>query len=111
MKRQATMQASQLEEFALFLEEHPGFSPALKGEDALVCGFRAGECLLTLAEMGRLIATQPHFDAREAALLLASPGAYALRGMTRPTVLDQGPDANETEAAATGPDESPDSIF
>ena len=68
MKRQATMQASQLEEFALFLEEHPGFSPALKGEDALVCGFRAGECLLTLAEMGRLIATQPHFDAREAAI-------------------------------------------
>jgi hypothetical protein len=31
MKRQATMQASQLEEFALFLEEHPGFSPALQG--------------------------------------------------------------------------------
>jgi len=75
MKTQATMQADQLREFACFLDEHPGFSPALKGEDALVCGFHIGECFLTIAEMNRLIATQPHFDADAAALLLALPEA------------------------------------
>ena len=42
MKRQGTMQAHQLETFARFLEEHPGFSPLLMGEDALVCGFQVG---------------------------------------------------------------------
>jgi hypothetical protein len=36
-----------------------------------------GGCFLTLAEMDRLIATQPRFDAREAALLLASPSPSA----------------------------------
>jgi hypothetical protein len=71
MKMQATLQADQLQKFAGFLEEHPGFSPALKGEDALVCGFHIGECFLTIAEMYKLIATQPEFDADAAALLLA----------------------------------------
>jgi hypothetical protein len=74
------MRASQLEEFALFLEEHPGFSPALKGEDATLCGFHVGRCFLTLVEMGRLVATQAHFDAGETALLLASPGTSAWTG-------------------------------
>jgi hypothetical protein len=77
MKRRGTEPASRLEEFALFLEDHPGFSPGLRGEDAVVCGFRVGGCFLTLAEMDRLIATQPRFDAREAALLLASPSPSA----------------------------------
>ena len=74
MKTQATMQSDQLEKFACFLDEHPGFSPELKGEDAVVCGFHIGECFLTVAEMARLIATQPHFDADTAALLLVLPG-------------------------------------
>ena len=73
MKCQGTKQTSQLEEFALFLEEHPGFSPELRGEDAVVWAFRIGGCLLTLAEMARLVATQPHFNVREATSLLASP--------------------------------------
>lgn len=73
MKCQGTKQTSQLEEFALFLEQHPGFSPELRGEDAVVWAFRVGGCLLTLAEMAKLIAIKPHFDAREATLLLASP--------------------------------------
>ena len=73
MKRQATIQADHLEKFACFLEEHPGFSPELKGEDALACGFRIGECFLTIEEMDRLIAARPFLDAGAAALLLASP--------------------------------------
>lgn len=64
MKRQGAVQASQMEEVARFLDEHPGFSPALRGEEAVVWGFRVGGCFLTLAEMVRLIATQPHFGAR-----------------------------------------------
>jgi hypothetical protein len=67
------MQAGQLEEFALFLEYHPGFSPELRGEDAVVWVFRVGGCLLTLTEMAKLIAARPHFDAREATLLMHSP--------------------------------------
>jgi hypothetical protein len=80
MKTQATQQADQLQILACFLEEHPGFSPALKGEDALVCGFRIGECSLTVAEMDKLIATQPEFDADAAALLLVMSEA-ALRAL------------------------------
>ena len=71
MKRHGTMQAHQLEKFARFLEEHPSFSPLLMGEDALVCGFQVGGSYLRIEEMDRLIATQPQFDAQEAALLLA----------------------------------------
>ena len=74
MKRRGTLQAHQLGKFARFLEEHPGFSPLLMGEDALVCGFQAGGSFLHIEEMERLIATQPRFDAQEAAILLsASP--------------------------------------
>jgi hypothetical protein len=45
------MQAHQLETFARFLEEHPGFSPLLMGEDALVCGFQVGGTFLRIEEM------------------------------------------------------------
>ena len=80
MKVQANQQADQLQRLACFLEEHPGFSPTLTGEDALVCGFRIGECFLTVAEMDKLIATQPEFDAEAAALLLvmSEPASRAL---------------------------------
>jgi hypothetical protein len=71
MKRQGIMQAHQLEQFAGFLEEHPGFSPLLMGQDALVCGFQVGGSYLRIEEMERLIAAQPQFDAQEASLLLA----------------------------------------
>jgi hypothetical protein len=74
------MQASRLEEVALFLEEHPGFSPELRGEDAVAWAFRIGGCFLTFAEMETLIAVQPHFDAREARLLMASSNASARPG-------------------------------
>ena len=80
MKIQAPQQADQLQRLACFLEEHPGFSPALSGEDALVCGFRIGECFLTIAEMNKLIATQPEFNADAASLLLAfSEAAWRVR--------------------------------
>ena len=79
MKRQETMQAHQLEKFARFLEEHPGFSPLLMGEDARVCGFQVGGSFLRIEEMEGLIATQPQFDAQAAALLLAPSGAIRTR--------------------------------
>jgi hypothetical protein len=79
MKRQATMQAHQLVTFARFLEEHPGFSPLLLGEDALVCGFQAGGSFLRIEDMERLIATQPQLDAREAALLLSASRSTSKR--------------------------------
>jgi hypothetical protein len=81
MKRQGTMQAHQIEKFALFLEEHPGFSPLLVGEDALVCGFQVGGSFLRIEEMERLIATQPQFDAQETAMLLAPSGVFRARGL------------------------------
>jgi hypothetical protein len=62
MKRYEAMQTSQLETAALFLEEHPGFSPELLGPDALVRGFRMGGCFLSIAEMEKLIAAKPHFE-------------------------------------------------
>ncbi len=71
MKRQG-MQAHQLEKFARFLDEHPGFSPLLIGEGALVCGFQMGGSFLRIDEMERLIATRAHFDTQEAALLLST---------------------------------------
>ena len=73
MKTQATMQIGQLEKFARFLETHPGFYPELREETAAVCGFRVGGCLLTIADMERLIDSQPRFDSRETALLLTEP--------------------------------------
>jgi len=70
MKTLTIMRADQLERFARFLEEHPGFSPLLHGEDASVFGFQTGHCLLAVDEMEKLIAAQPRFDAEQAALLL-----------------------------------------
>jgi len=81
MKRQATMQAYQLETFARFLEEHPGFSPLLMGQDALVCGFQVGGSFLRIEEMEQLIATQPQFGEREAAVLLAPSGSFRALGL------------------------------
>ena len=89
MKSQRTMQASQLEELALFIEEHPGFSPELKGDDAFICGFRVGKCFLTLTRMRRLVATRPHFNAGETALLLASSERVRADGMTLGDRVDQ----------------------
>lgn len=81
MKGQRTVHARQLEEVALFLEEHPGFSPELKGEDALVCGFCIGASFLSIAGMIRLVAARPHFDVRqEETLLLTSRSAPAPTG-------------------------------
>jgi hypothetical protein len=77
MKKPEALQASQLESFARFLEEHPGFVPLLTGQDALVCGFQVGGSFLGIAEMEQLIATQPHFDAQDAALLLTPSGPPA----------------------------------
>ncbi|MGC2108820.1 MAG: hypothetical protein WA655_04840 [Candidatus Korobacteraceae bacterium] len=74
MKRQGTMQAQQLEKFARFLDEHPGFAPLLAGEDARVYGFQVGCSYLGIDAMEELMSIQPHFDAREAALLLAPLG-------------------------------------
>jgi len=71
MKRQETTQPSQLELSALFLDEHPGFSPELIGPDAVVRGFRVGGCFLTLAEMERLVTAKPHFDKSAVTLLMA----------------------------------------
>ncbi len=79
MKRQGTMQAHQIEKFARFLEEHPGFSPLLMGEDALVCGFQVGGSFLRIEEMETLMATQPQFDAQEVAILLAPSGVFRAR--------------------------------
>ena len=81
MKRQGTMPAHQIEKFARFLEEHPGFSPLLLGEDALVCGFQVGGSFLRIEEMETLIAAQPQFDAQEAALLLAPSGVFRTHGL------------------------------
>ncbi len=74
MKTSANIRAGQLEIFARFLEEHPGFSPLLQGEDAVVFGFQTGHCVLTLGEMERLVGAEPHFDAEQVALLLSAAG-------------------------------------
>ena len=75
MRKPVVMQAHQLEPFARFLEDHPGFSPYLVGEDALVGGFQVGGSYLLIDEMERLIATRPHYDERQAALLLNVPAS------------------------------------
>ncbi len=79
MKSPATMQPNQLETFARFLYEHPTFSPLLCGENGLVYAFQVGASALDIAAMETLIATQPHFDACEAEMLLA-PLAAPARG-------------------------------
>jgi hypothetical protein len=77
MKQCEFMQPHQLENFARFLEEHPGFSPLLVGENALVCGFQIGGSHVSITEMEKMIAARPQFDTRQAAYLLAPAGASA----------------------------------
>jgi len=79
MKRQGTIQAHRLEKFARFLEEHPGVSPSLMGEDPR--GFQVGGSYLGMEEMQRLIATPPQSDGQEAALLPAPSGAIRTGGL------------------------------
>ncbi len=66
MKRQSIMRSNQLEKFAVFIMEHPGFWPELVGQDALVCGFHVGSCFLTVDEMEKLIAAEPVLEAQPA---------------------------------------------
>jgi hypothetical protein len=84
MERLTAIPAPQLERFARFLDEHPGFSPVLVGENALVRGFQVGGSNLTLDEMEAMIAIQPHFDELEAALLLASVHASVNASTCKP---------------------------
>jgi hypothetical protein len=79
MKKPVIMQAHQLEPFARFLEDHPGFSPYLVGADALVGGFQVGGSYLLIDDMERLIATRPRYNERQAALLLSVP-AWSRKG-------------------------------
>jgi hypothetical protein len=65
MEMDSTKSAGQLEKFARFLEMHPGFYPELKGENAVISGFRVGGCFLSVGEMIEFISIRP-----EAALLL-----------------------------------------
>jgi len=67
MKTLTAMRISQIGKFARFLDEHPGFSPELIGENADVYGFHVGESLLSVDEMERLIDTP--VDVAAAALL------------------------------------------
>lgn len=46
------------EDTAQFLDNHPGFSPVLSGEDAVICGFQVGQCFLSIADMQWLFATR-----------------------------------------------------
>ena len=78
----STMSAGQLEKFARFLETHCGFYPELRGENAVICGFRVGGCFLSVGEMNEFISTEPHFAAHEAALLLAAQPASADGGQS-----------------------------
>jgi len=55
MKTLTAMRTSQIRKFARFLEEHPGFSPELIGDNAYVYGFRVGKTLLSVDEMEGLI--------------------------------------------------------
>jgi hypothetical protein len=67
METLETIRADQLETFAHFLEEHPSFSPLLFGEDALVCGFQVGQCLLSIEEMEQLVNTKQRRRSRDTA--------------------------------------------
>jgi len=71
MKTPKAMQAGQIEKFASYLEEHPGFWPELRGEDAYVYGFHVGECFLSVEDMERLITTR--VDVPLTALLRTAP--------------------------------------
>ena len=77
MKTPKVMQAGQIEKFARFLEEHPGFSPRLMGENAYVYGFYVGECFLSVEDMERLVGTR--VDVRLTALLQTAPPELSKR--------------------------------
>jgi hypothetical protein len=77
MKRSEFMQPHQLARFAHFLDEHPGFSPLLVGEDALVCGFQIGGSYVGIEEMERMIAARPSFNGPKAALMLVAAAGKA----------------------------------
>lgn len=79
MKTPGTLQTYQCE-LARFLDEHPVFSPLLKGENAAVVGFQVGECFLALAEMERLISTP--LDMRLEALLPTAPPGMSKRRLS-----------------------------
>ena len=78
MKTPRAMQVSQIEKFALFLDEHPAFSPELMGDDAYVYGFRVGESFLSVSEMEKLIDTP--VDGQCAALLQSVLLSVSRRG-------------------------------
>jgi hypothetical protein len=75
MQQECFMRPNQLARFARFLDEHPDFAPLLIDENALVCGFQVGRSFLGIDDMETILATEPHFDRRQAALLLAPLGA------------------------------------
>jgi hypothetical protein len=59
MEMHSTMSAGQLEKFACFLEMHSRFYPELKGENAVISGFRVGGCFLSVDEMFEFISSRP----------------------------------------------------
>ena len=77
MKTPKPMQAGQIEKLARFLEEHPGFSPQLIGEDAYVCGFQVGKCFLSVEDTEKLI--DAHIDARLPEFLQTAPPELSKR--------------------------------
>jgi hypothetical protein len=72
MKTQGTLQTHQLEKFARFLESHPGFYPGLEEENAMVCGFHVDGCFLTIADMDKIISSQPRQSPPVSSLLLTT---------------------------------------
>ena len=54
MTTQSITPVYDLGELARFLDEHPGFSPLLTGADAILCGFRVGDCVLSIGEVQAL---------------------------------------------------------
>ena len=73
MKSHEFMQHHQLETFARFLEEHPGFAPTLVDEDALVCSSEIGGSHVSIAEMERMIAGQKAIGPAASRFLVGSP--------------------------------------
>ena len=69
------LQPQQIEKFTRFLEEHPGFSPLLMGENAVVRGFQIGGSYLRIAEMEQIMGRRSGIDGQEAALLPEALGA------------------------------------
>jgi hypothetical protein len=55
MESANVMDAHQLGELARFLDDHPAFSPTFSSDDAILCGFRVGNCFVTMDEMEYLL--------------------------------------------------------